>query len=522
MSLKQQNKITNYFNAKNNIPEILEYSGRKEGEEIQEEKIEDFVSDDSSSSSNSNSLNLGNRLYRSYPEIDYSGLKNQGQKDAITDIVKFLYSNQKYHLLNGSAGTGKTHIMGVIIQYRDFEFILATPTHKASKVLEGKVGERVRTIDQILFYKMKYNKEGVLKRVKEKKTDYQLLTLNEEGWITIGHKEDENGILNNDKEFILLLDESSMINKHMFKDLIKLQNRILFIGDSYQLPPINEKISKVFDKVKNVSTLTKIIRTGSNDKLANMHKLFRECVDNKKSLRKISKHLITEFDFKSKVKECIKSDDTFIIVTYTNKSVDRWNKFCVNELRKLHNTDYKYIPGMIMILNRTIRYEDEFLHTSDTFKITNVTKLEIKPSEVGGEYFNMKRSVTIYRLECESLENGKTYEFNKILDEDREYFMGKVNDKRKIVKGWIEKSNDNDIQELWAEFWGRFNIYEVNLSIYFSITTHKSQGSTIPIVFVDLNDIFNPYYKTSSIDRRKLSYVAVSRSSERVYLLGNN
>ena len=61
-----------------------------------------------------------------------------------------------------------------------------------------------------------------------------------------------------------------------------------------------------------------------------------------------------------------------------------------------------------------------------------------------------------------------------------------------------------------------------DLKDIFSSTVHKSQGSTYNHVFVELSDILRPpsqRKKSDPDDRPKLLYTAVSRASERVYLI---
>ena len=63
-----------------------------------------------------------------------------------------------------------------------------------------------------------------------------------------------------------------------------------------------------------------------------------------------------------------------------------------------------------------------------------------------------------------------------------------------------------------------------NLKDVFCSTVHKSQGSTYNHIFLDLKDILktsqNKYRDASYLDDRpKLLYTAVSRASEKVYLI---
>ena len=49
---------------------------------------------------------------------------------------------------------------------------------------------------------------------------------------------------------VIVIDEASMVNKQLFKDITeiskKIMGKIIFVGDRNQLPPVNQNISEVF------------------------------------------------------------------------------------------------------------------------------------------------------------------------------------------------------------------------------------------------------------------------------------
>ena len=440
------------------------------------------------------------------------------QKNAVNNINKFLKNDtQIYYLLDGSAGTGKTHLMKTLFSESN-NVILAAPTHKAAKVLSKKVDKRVYTIHQILKYKAKYNNNGDTIFYQDKETNGKCIYLNND----IPDVRD----FNVDESYIIVIDEASMISEELFNKLIKINNKILFIGDHYQLPPVNELESKVFNFVKNKSTLIEIVRTGNNLELANIHNFFRNCVKNidipKEEFRKlISKPKI----FLKKIDKCLKNNQEFVITCYTNERRREWIRYCISRLQYFYNTMEEYIPSMQLILMSTLLYDDIILHKFDTFIIKQVEKQIISIKELGEiNYFNLERGITIYKLTCIDLEE-QTRIFYKVISKDYQYFMTKAIEKKKIIKGWIKKSEESkkQIQELWTEYWNNFNKYETYLTPYFAITIHSSQGSTIEKVFVDWYDIFFNQKKRKRIGNMKekcqLCYVAVSRSSKKINIL---
>ena len=196
------------------------------------------------------------------------------QENAVKNITQFLSDTTPYYLLDGSAGTGKTHIMETLLSHRK-DVILAAPTHKAAKVLSEKVGRNVFTIHKLLNYKMKYDKNGDTIFYQETDTNNKRIILENKQIKVILPPTGINDLL---LRYIIVIDEASMISEELFFKLISLNNKILFVGDNLQLPPVNEDTSKVFSHVKDKSTLTEIVRTGDNTELANIHNFFRNGV----------------------------------------------------------------------------------------------------------------------------------------------------------------------------------------------------------------------------------------------------
>ena len=64
-----------------------------------------------------------------------------------------------------------------------------------------------------------------------------------------------------------IIDECSMINNQLYENIIKFHKnrhtlKIIFVGDRYQLPPVNESMSKTFDysNTNQYALMKKIVR----------------------------------------------------------------------------------------------------------------------------------------------------------------------------------------------------------------------------------------------------------------------
>ena len=182
--------------------------------------------------------NIFNFLHFNHPTQEQEVvLKAMENFVAETDPFDFL-------VLCGAAGTGKTSITAALIGYlnsQDKQYKIAAPTGRAARILGRKAKTTTSTIHSMI-YAPKSNAET--------------------GRVTFKLK---NGY--NQKPCIYIIDEASMIPKNIDKemglfevekgliyDLIgfikkaNVNNKIIFLGDRYQLPPIGETQSFALNK----------------------------------------------------------------------------------------------------------------------------------------------------------------------------------------------------------------------------------------------------------------------------------
>jgi ATP-dependent exoDNAse (exonuclease V) alpha subunit len=133
------------------------------------------------------------------------------QSQILHELLKF---QKPIQTLGGYAGTGKTTLIRQLIKKVN-NFAVCAFTGKAANVLRKK-GVDASTIHS-LIYKPSKNKDkyGNLKFVKVKSLDY-------------------DGII---------VDEASMVNEKLYKDLLSFHLPIIFVGDHGQLEPIGGDIN---------------------------------------------------------------------------------------------------------------------------------------------------------------------------------------------------------------------------------------------------------------------------------------
>lgn len=146
------------------------------------------------------------------------------QQNAHDSIIDWFKSDMSpYISVGGLAGTGKTTLIGFITKTLQNEDLVRTIayvayTGKASTVLKSKIKDRgwndyVGTIHSLIYIPIKDKDTGEIKY-----------------W---GKRDEIDADL-------IVLDEASMVDKDIWKDLLSYDIPILVVGDHGQLPPIGE------------------------------------------------------------------------------------------------------------------------------------------------------------------------------------------------------------------------------------------------------------------------------------------
>ena len=424
-------------------------------------------------------------------------------------------------ILKGYAGTGKTTILSSIINNLwkiKKSGVLMAPTGRAAKVLSNYTNTEANTIHKKIYFPKK-NSSGNI--------DFVLQT-------------------NKSKNTIFIVDEASMIsstsqNKKLFdttsllSDLIQFvysgyKCKIIFIGDTAQLPPVNSKLSPSLDPDYLEENYNKNVLSIELDEVVRQEVL-SGILNNATTLREsLIDEDFEEFKFNlSGFNDIIRLQDgediinsltdsynifgkeeTALIVR-SNKRANLYNQQIRNRI--LFNENELSVGDNLMVVKNNYYWlkstsEAGFIANGDIIKILEISRIvdlyDFRFAEVSVQmidYPKMKPFDTVLMLDTINLETPSlNYEkanhlYNEVM---KDYVSEKVKYKR-----FLKVKNNK-----------YFNALQVKFS--YAMTCHKSQGGQWTSVFVE-----QPYLP-NGIDKDFIRwlYTALTRAKEKLYLIG--
>ncbi|MGZ3757164.1 MAG: ATP-dependent DNA helicase, partial [Mucilaginibacter sp.] len=217
---------------------------------------------------------------------------NTEQKEAFKAIQRFLdHPSINVFVLKGYAGTGKTFLMqqlGKWLKEKEMPFCLLASTGRAASILKGKTGFLAKTVHSELYHFSKV--DGISDEM-----------LNDSSANRIGQLSLQFLMRQADEEKMLyIVDEASMLSGEestdidfatfgsgvLLDDLFEVvgKNKIIFVGDPCQLPPVKQAFSPALDldwlaqknKVAVSFTLNKIERTDAGNDILKLAGAIRE------------------------------------------------------------------------------------------------------------------------------------------------------------------------------------------------------------------------------------------------------
>jgi exodeoxyribonuclease-5 len=175
------------------------------------------------------------------------------QEEALKRITEWLRSGEPRFSLGGYAGTGKTTLARYIAEEHGGRVKFAAFTGKAASVLRRKGCPGATTIHRLIYQPKGKSGESEIQELRDyieqelrkKEPDHRLLT----SWRKdLADKEVDSSSMFSLREeaeiteaSLVIVDESSMVDRRMGSDLESFGIPILYLGDPGQLPPVRGK-----------------------------------------------------------------------------------------------------------------------------------------------------------------------------------------------------------------------------------------------------------------------------------------
>jgi ATP-dependent exoDNAse (exonuclease V) alpha subunit len=430
------------------------------------------------------------------------------KQDGIINQLKRFEDSEFYDcfILTGAAGTGKSTITKMFTDYlikAEKHFHLCAPTGRAAKIISHKTQTESKTLHNLLYtIKEIQDEDGNVVQI-------EFIARENISKIPTIYIVDESSMISNKKpnsedEFIsknsLLLDLINYVKQGNKK------NKIVFIGDNYQLPPVKANFSPALDKEYLVDTF------GLKPIGAELKEIFRQ--DNKSYILKGA----------YEIKEAIDAESHSFSFIY--KNVENTNLFIKHFVKMyLANRSGNIILGWRNIsihdLNQQIRNQ---IFGSNSLVLCKGDQIVL--AQNSSLNFNFTNGTFLKVEEVLKLEDYEGFKFADVMVSDvnsGEKYKGKYKlniDFMLNEKATLDASERKRLYALRIKNNKKFReLKDVRLDAYLSalkvrygyaITVHKAQGGEWGNVFIYPEIPFGP-------DAGRWLYTAITRASENIY-----
>ncbi|MCG1035417.1 ATP-dependent DNA helicase [Polaribacter sargassicola] len=436
-------------------------------------------------------------------------------------LSDFVFSEDKdgLFLLKGYAGTGKTTIISAFVNSlpsAEKKAILLAPTGRAAKVISVYSKRPAFTIHKKIYFPKKQANGSVDFVIQPNKHKNTIFIIDEASMIPDGRQNQK------------LLDSQSLLDDLISYVYSGHQCKLIFIGDTAQLPPVKIDVSPALDPSTLQYDFLKNVTEIELDEVMRQHK-DSGILANATSLRFLIQNDTTNFKFNIDFLDIIRLEDGYdiedaIVSAYDNSGVEdtafvvRSNKRAnqYNEQIRMHIRGQENIISAgdyVMVVKNNYFWLAEsssagFIANGDICEVLKIFSIKelygFKFAEVELrmiDYPEMQPFETVLLLDTLSSESPSlTYE-----DSNRLY--------QAIKEDYAhEKSKYKQFLAIKKNIY--FNALQVKFS--YAITCHKSQGGQWKTVFIE-----QPYLPEGvSKAYFRWLYTAITRAQEKLYLIG--
>ena len=444
----------------------------------------------------------------------------EGQATVLYHIAAFLLSQKENptYILRGYAGTGKTSLVKTLVRTLPsigMRFVLMAPTGRAAKVLSNYTGQHASTIHRRI-YQTKSFPDGSFRMVRS-----------------------ENKYINT----LFIVDEASMIGEQrefggssLLDDLLGYvfsgeSCRLLLIGDTAQLPPVESQESPALDcdYLKSVFPITaatfeltevkrQALESGILYNATDLRQLLAQNLyeyalpifhlEGFEDIQKIEPETFEEMLHNAFANT---SDNEAVVICKSNKRANMFNQAIRG---RILNIEGEIATGDKLMVVKNNYYWTEgneamsFIANGDMAEIRKIKHFE----ELYGFHFaDVELSFTDYpdapNVEAKILLDTLNSNSPSLTEEENRTLFSAIEEDYMDIPNRRER-----YKEIKKSPW--FNALQVKFA--YALTCHKTQGGQWNSVFIDssLNQ-----KETLEVEDLRWLYTALTRAQERVYFV---
>jgi len=439
----------------------------------------------------------------------------------------FKDNQDDYFVLKGFAGTGKSTLTSKLIKdlsAQDWNMAVCAPTNKAVGVIQEKVRDAMGDSVLAATFCSLHSVCGI--RMIETDDGHHIAS--------------DSGLSNLNQYDLVIIDEASMVDTAMLLRSVQSGRGsclVLFVGDPAQLPPVIEKsVAKLF-RLPRGSMLSEITRVAAGNPLiaAAMHVRKKNRCD--ELLSEGADEIFAGMGPDDRVKPSDLMEwlpDSMVrgssalaqigidlqreghdarVIAYRNSTVLRNNE---NAHFALHpSSGYTlFSVGERVIVQSACKAES--LDTGKTVDLVTSEELVVEYVELTKH--PLYPTINVYQLALRDyLGNSVVVYVPKLMTAFKHHcakLFDEVRDLSQQLKRRYSIQVSDQLRRARGEAWGFKNSF-AEIRHTYSITAHKSQGSTFDIVLIDLLDLMT---MQSAFEFNCALYVALTRARLRAYI----
>ena len=432
-------------------------------------------------------------------------------------------------ILKGYAGTGKTFLMQQLateLKAQELAFSFLATTGRAATVLKGKTGFEARTI------------HGELYQFHEVDGDNKDIPADAETDVFGQMKLIFNIRAKDDSKKIYIVDEASMVSTetnneisyaefgsgNLLQDLLSVveDNKIIFVGDPCQLPPVGQSMSPALDEAYlneigrkvQMAELKTIVRTKSGNDILSLAHSIRDMIGEEALTRWVKLpargknncvvHPAEEDLLKTYLQEFANTERNSIAIAQSNAMCHRINTAVWRYLYNQPNAPL--MPGDILMVT-----QNNYMVPLTNGDFVEVVSIGDPCSEAGLNFLDVKVKHQLTGKEYEILLSldvlyGSGTNLNK--DQQRTLMINFSN--------WMRTKRIGPNSHQYKEQMKKDDYLNSLRATYgYAVTCHKSQGGEWDNVFLFLN---KSMYGMDTNDLCRWWYTAITRAKQTLHM----